>query len=78
MRWHANGLSEYVNDLATMVERLFEKAEDYLQKDNVGMRLHQLGAQDRGHAGDAEKDPSGCGRPESGRVRQLQLFSSRA
>lgn len=32
MRWHADGLGEYVTDLATKVERLHDKVEELLQK----------------------------------------------
>ncbi|RLN48678.1 hypothetical protein BBJ28_00009539 [Nothophytophthora sp. Chile5] len=32
MRWHADGLGEYVTDLATKVERLHDKVDDLLQK----------------------------------------------
>ncbi|TMW64824.1 hypothetical protein Poli38472_008991 [Pythium oligandrum] len=34
MRWHADGLAEYVMDLATRAERLHDKVEDLLQKNN--------------------------------------------
>ncbi|CAI5743819.1 unnamed protein product [Peronospora destructor] len=32
MRWHADGLGEYVTDLATKVERLHDKVDDLLHK----------------------------------------------
>ncbi|ETM34531.1 hypothetical protein L914_18397 [Phytophthora nicotianae] len=32
MRWHADGLGEYVTDLATKVERLHDKVDELLQK----------------------------------------------
>lgn len=34
MRWHADGLGEYVSDLAMKVERLHDKVEDLLQKNH--------------------------------------------
>ncbi|CAH0489695.1 unnamed protein product [Peronospora farinosa] len=35
MRWHADGLGEYVTDLATKVERLHDKVDDLLDKTNA-------------------------------------------
>ncbi|KAI9986672.1 hypothetical protein PInf_025627 [Phytophthora infestans] len=55
MRWHADGLGEYVTDLATKVERLHDKVDELLQKTSeIDSLLESVRTSSDFQAGDAQ------------------------
>lgn len=55
MRWHADGLGEYVTDLASKVERLHDKVEELLQKSSdIDHLLDTVRKSDEFHGADVQ------------------------